>query len=366
MKGKKNALVKALLAVTLTACSVGFAACGKDDKKPVSYGETGIYCFYAVDEEYNLTLNNGKYSLTIDGTELTGKYAYDGVILNLYAESGDMIGSINGTLLTLSYNGTTYTFYKKVDFTVDFNVDGGSAIPAATVVNGTTATKPADPVKEGYYFVGWYADAAFTTPFAFDSTIITANTTVYARFVAYSAQANEYTAMLEVDGELLEIKTTVGGVLYNLPTPEKADATFAGWWISDYNSADKLTCKYNEQKLERDVVLFAVWDDSLQVSVNNNQISWAAIKTGVEYTVTISSNGSAVAAPYKTTALSYDFDFAALQAGEYTVTVEGNGKSATAYYVNKALAEVAFFNVNGSTLEFNAVANATNYVITVV
>lgn len=67
--------------------------------------------------------------------------------------------------------------------TVSFDTDGGTAIPSQTVRSGAKATKPADPTKSGYTFGGWYKESTFTTVFDFDD-VITADTTVYAKFTA--------------------------------------------------------------------------------------------------------------------------------------------------------------------------------------
>ena len=359
MKGQRNTLVKVLLAVMLVICSIGFIGCkpSKGDKESTGYGEVGYYYFTAIEDEYELVLQDGRYSLTIEGVLMEGSYSYDGAVLSLYAEKEGgktIIGSINGAILTITYNGGTYNFYKKVDYTVSFDVDGGSAVAPVTVVNGKTVTKPADPTKEGYYFVGWYADKAFTKPFAFGSDIITANTTLYARFVAQSATGSEYTATFYVDGEVLETKTTIGGVLYMLPTPNNTDKTFVGWWISDYQDAEKLTYKYEDQALTQNVNLYAVWaSDALQISVNSTGATWSALRAGVEYTVSISKGDTVLLAPYKTTNLSVDYDFASAAAGDYTVSVVADGKTSVAYYKNKALARVSNFSfTQPSTLVF--------------
>lgn len=42
------------------------------------------------------------------------------------------------------------------NFTVTFNSDGGTAITPQTVRKGSLATRPADPQKEGYIFLGWF------------------------------------------------------------------------------------------------------------------------------------------------------------------------------------------------------------------
>lgn len=80
---------------------------------------------------------------------------------------------------------TDITLYAKwlAKYTVSFDTDGGSTVESQTVVTGNKATKPAvNPTKKGYNFVGWYTDNTYTTEFDFENTIITDNTTIYAKF----------------------------------------------------------------------------------------------------------------------------------------------------------------------------------------
>ena len=63
-------------------------------------------------------------------------------------------------------------------YTVTFDSDGGSAVPAQTVVYNETATEPEDPTKEDKVFDGWYNGAS-----EFDfATAITENTTLTAHW----------------------------------------------------------------------------------------------------------------------------------------------------------------------------------------
>lgn len=381
MKSTKNFLLKILSAVMLSAVSIGLVGCKPEESKkepPQTYGETGIYYFTAVEDEYSLTLDAGRYTLAIGEEFKSGVYSYDGTTLKLY-EADDMDAVIEGTtatipatmgdnVLTIEYNGGTYRFYKKVTYTVSYDVDEGSAIDASSVINGKTLAKPADPVKDGYYFIGWYADEAFTTPYAFGADIVTSNMTLYARFAEKSDNETEYVATMVVDGVVWDSEGTVGGVLYDLPTPSAQGKTFAGWWVSDYQVADKLTYKYDGQALAQDVNLYAVWKESgVQVSVNATGIVWSALAAGTEYTVSVTTAaGDVVVAPYKTTACAYEYDFASADAGDYVVSIAANDQTEKAYYKNKALARVSGFTVaEPSMLIFNPVENAQKYVIAI-
>lgn len=63
-------------------------------------------------------------------------------------------------------------------YTVTFDTDGGNQIASQTVESGKTATKPTNPIKEGYTFVGWYNG---NTEFDF-ATTISSNITLTAKY----------------------------------------------------------------------------------------------------------------------------------------------------------------------------------------
>ena len=59
-------------------------------------------------------------------------------------------------------------------FTVTFNTDGGSEVAAQTVEDGKSATKPENPSKEGFWFLGWYVGEngyEFAQPISDDLTV---------------------------------------------------------------------------------------------------------------------------------------------------------------------------------------------------
>ncbi|MBQ6220768.1 MAG: BspA family leucine-rich repeat surface protein, partial [Methanosphaera sp.] len=69
------------------------------------------------------------------------------------------------------------------EFTVKFNTDGGSIVSDQIVNYGGLAIKPLlNPTKDGYVFDDWYTDDTYTTKFDF-TTLITSDTTIYAKWV---------------------------------------------------------------------------------------------------------------------------------------------------------------------------------------
>jgi uncharacterized repeat protein (TIGR02543 family) len=69
------------------------------------------------------------------------------------------------------------------DYTVTFDPQGGSSVEAQAVTSGGTAAEPSPaPVKTGYIFGGWYKDAGGTEPWDFNTGVITAHITLYAKW----------------------------------------------------------------------------------------------------------------------------------------------------------------------------------------
>lgn len=69
-------------------------------------------------------------------------------------------------------------------YTVTFETSGGRAVDPVTVDAGSTVTKPADPMKSGHNFGGWYKDSTLQTPWNFANDTVTADTTLYAKWTA--------------------------------------------------------------------------------------------------------------------------------------------------------------------------------------
>ena len=76
-------------------------------------------------------------------------------------------------------------------FTVTFDVDGGSAVTAQVVDSGSLATQPnPNPTKSGYSFAGWFTTIDKDVSFNFATTTISVDRTIYAKWneLTYSEQ----------------------------------------------------------------------------------------------------------------------------------------------------------------------------------
>lgn len=346
----------------------------KSCKKPtpfVDQGEVGNYYYYAEEGIYSLALDENKFTLSKLSENLEGTYTFDGTNLAFtFADSGNSVNvNYKVNMMSFSYKGVSYTFYRNVDYTVTFN---GVNANAVTVTNGKKCERPADPEKEGYLFVNWYKDSACLEVFDFDKEIITKDTTVYARFVEKESYNYEFTVSFEtgVDGLKVEDVQTFNNTLYSLPTINVEGKTFVGWWVSDYEDASKLSYQYTPtMAIKQDMTLYAVYASSAPVvSVEDGKIVWDNKGVNKQYAVNIKNADNLAEDPVFTKRVSttyVEYDFNGLRAGNYLIEVTTGDYTGKAYYCNKKLDQVCKFEIDGFKLIWNKVENAENYLITI-
>ncbi|MFF2876518.1 InlB B-repeat-containing protein [Gottfriedia sp. NPDC057991] len=93
-----------------------------------------------------------------------------------------------GNSVTLTSNITLYAKWNINTYTVKFNSNGGSSVTSKTAIYNATISQPKSPTRKGYAFIGWYKDAAGNVAWNFAKDRVTANTTIYAKWVAIPAK----------------------------------------------------------------------------------------------------------------------------------------------------------------------------------
>ena len=349
--------------------------------------EIGVYYYDVVDGEILLTLSGGnQFTIVGPWTNKTGTYTVEGntLLLDFFKdEDGTTTATINGDTIALVYDNATMTFLRKTMFKVTFQVNGGSQIDAVNVANGKTVAKPADPSKENAVFLGWYADAALTVPFDFGVATVKADTTIYARWAEKPLGSSEFTVDFDLcyeGAETLTAVTTIGGVVVDLPAPERIGYTFGGWWVSMYEDSQKLTYAYTEDTvLTADTTLFAVWHEdgsklpAPAVSVTDKEIFWSAVKGAASYKLTVvDPDGNILIDNETVVSTAKSFEFEGRKPGAYTVSViavanndANNSEAAVRFYAHKTLDRVTVFDVINGILVFGGVEHAERYAITV-
>ena len=104
----------------------------------------------------------GKVTNDTDGLITSGEF-YGEVVNNGIISYGKFYGDVvnNGTITGGSFFGTLTGSEIQGDLyrTVTFDSDGGSAVTPQQVLQGQKVQRPADPIKEGHTFIGWYNKA---------------------------------------------------------------------------------------------------------------------------------------------------------------------------------------------------------------
>lgn len=81
-------------------------------------------------------------------------------------------------------NMTLYAKWVLVIPKVTFETDGGTEMASYTTQKGKGIARPADPVKTGFIFAGWYSDAAKTQLWNFETAVVTEDVTLFAKWKA--------------------------------------------------------------------------------------------------------------------------------------------------------------------------------------
>ena len=150
--------------------------------------------------------------------------------------------------IKIEKNLTIDVKYDLDNHTLTFDTMGGSAIDPVTVRHGNAVARPADPTKDKYTFIGWYADPEFTEEYDF-ATVLEADKTIYAKFELTSTPIGD----IYVRYDVLHIKQLPDGS-YDLANAEvehlsaKKDTTVTAV-VKDYRATHHINVNSTLSKL---------------------------------------------------------------------------------------------------------------------
>ena len=237
MTGKRffrTGLTALLAMLMFVSLALGLAAC-KQEEPAVAGEEKGTYYCETDAAEWLITLGDGASATADFGSgQKEGTYTLNGEALSLsFGEEESITAQYGGNTISLPYGGEEKLFYKKVNFTVTFETNGGTEVESVTVMNGKTVTQPDDPARGKYRFLGWCKDEALNEAFDFETERITQNTAIYAKW-EYIPQSNTLTYD-QTEGETETAAVTVTeGKEYTLEVPAvAAEYDFVGWFTEE-------------------------------------------------------------------------------------------------------------------------------------
>jgi uncharacterized repeat protein (TIGR02543 family) len=253
-----------------------------------------LYARWSANPTYTVTYNgNGQ---TAGDPPVDRTYYEHGQTVTLLGNTGNLekTGYLFGNWNTLADgSGTTYakgqTFsmgsanvnlYAKWiinNFTVSFNSQGGSAVNPQTINYGNKVTKPTDPLKLGATFAGWFKESDCTTPWLFESDIVTGETTLYAKWtlhqftVAFDSQGGSF-----VSPETVEYchKAT------RPVNPTWLGHTFKGWY--KYSDCTE-SWDFDHDLVTTNITLYAGWEINKHKVTFNSQGGTAVNPQTIDY-----------------------------------------------------------------------------------
>ena len=140
---------------------------------------------------------------------------------------------------------------EKATYIVRFNSNGGNAISEQVVEEGNSATKPQDPIRDGYIFIEWLLNGR---SYDFNS-IVDKDITLSAKWAEDVPEKELVTIKFNSDGgtTIANIVIEKGSKVEKPADPTKDGYTFVEWQLSD--------SKYDfEQEVTEDIELVAKWN----------------------------------------------------------------------------------------------------------
>ena len=180
------------------------------------------------------SMSKGSVTITVNGTTVTSGSTFTinlGTANDTTSVSTSIKGTNNQASGSVSFSELLYTVtYEEVKstYTVTFVDWNGTVLKTQTIEEGSSATAPTNPTRDGYEFTGW--DKDFSN--------ITANVTITAQY-----SIKTYTVTFkDDDGTTLKTQTVNHGSNATAPSnPSKEGYTFIGWNVSFDNITSDLT-----------------------------------------------------------------------------------------------------------------------------
>lgn len=129
------------------------------------------YVSFADGETWNANQLVGTFQLEILGTAGVTVLKNENYLVSLRDGSDSYQSEANDLTLIVS-----------ADCVVHFETNGGTLLEDISVVYGELIPQPEDPVREGYYVEGWYADMDFTEAWDFETMPVQSNMTLYVKW----------------------------------------------------------------------------------------------------------------------------------------------------------------------------------------
>ena len=139
-------------------------------------------------------------------------------------------------------------------YIVDFDSNGGTRVASQKVEEGDRVSRPSNPTRDCYDFVGWYTDASLTKKYNF-STPVTRDMTLYAKWKDNGTCKETYRVKFDSNGgtSVATQRVDEGDRATEPRDPRRSGYTFLGWYLNGRKFS------FNTRIYE-DITLEAKWE----------------------------------------------------------------------------------------------------------
>jgi len=183
------------------------------------------------------------------------KTEYREHVLTFLAGNGDK-AVITIEQLGMGYHAVTFSG----------NGTGVTNVPATqAIAEGAKVTVPVTtPDRTGYTFGGWYKESSCTTAWDFGTDVVTAATTLYARWTVKT-----YTVTFDLAGGVGNSTTNPQTIQHGDKVPQPADPTHTGYKFDGWYADKEYTTTWDfNNPITSDTQIWAKWVAVLQVTVS--------------------------------------------------------------------------------------------------
>ena len=170
---------------------------------------------------------------------------------------------------------TLYAHWTLAHYTITFDAHGGKVFPAHdTTGNDWKLASLPTPTRADHEFDGWYMDVVGVREKVTEAYVYKEDVTLYAHWVYTSVH---HTITFNATGGTVDPpteETDAGGILQDLPTPEREGYAFTGWYTEKTGGT-------------------AVSTSTVFTSAQTVYAQWILITAGM-YTVTFNAHGGIV------------------------------------------------------------------------
>ena len=259
MNSKSIAVLAVAMAALVAVMSFSMPTDAADEPEydsdlGVMYGYTMQFVFTGSDAA-SVTWDFGDGSEPVTAWNPQHTYEETGV----YYVTQDAYNTYNGGSHSIAVYKITIAGYPWIDF----ESNGGSAVDRIQMEsagqNAVAAEEPAEPVRDGFTFTGWFTYEGCTQPYDW-SSLVTEAITLYAGWSPVGEETETFTITFDAAGGSVDVGTMQcqEGESIELPDAVREGFTFDGWFVGD----ERVGGAGDSYAPSSDVTLTAHWTET--------------------------------------------------------------------------------------------------------